>query len=105
MSFLSVVCSHPGEAHKADKAARLCAGRSAQVSVWECCERARRWKDVKRSAERGLKALSENKPKEPLKESTVPCTPANGIQGPKSVPLVCVHFPLLFCSPPVGINY
>ena len=33
MSFLSVVCSHPGETHKADKAEQLFAGSFEQVSV------------------------------------------------------------------------
>lgn len=94
MSFLSVVCSHPGEAHKADKAERLFTGRLVQVSVWECYKLARKWKDVKRSAERSLKALSENMPKERLKERTVNCTPVNVIQDPKSGPLVCT-FPSL----------
>lgn len=38
MSFLSAVCSHPGEAHKADKAKQLFIGGLIQVSVWESCK-------------------------------------------------------------------
>lgn len=35
MSFLNVVCSHPGEAHKADKAEQSFIGGFVQASVWE----------------------------------------------------------------------
>lgn len=38
MSFLSVVCSHPGETHKADKAEQPFIGGFVQVSVWEHCK-------------------------------------------------------------------
>lgn len=38
MSFLSVVCSYPGETHKVDKAEQLFFGSFVQVSVWKSCK-------------------------------------------------------------------
>lgn len=39
MSFLNVICSHPGETRKADKAEQSFFGGFVQVSVWEHCGR------------------------------------------------------------------